>query len=246
MDELDEIKFNSMHFSQNLRLLRKRKKLSQTALAEALGLHRSTLAGYEQGVQPPFPTLIAIAEYFGYSLDALIRYNLSALGEFQLSELDRGMEVDISGRKLRMLTISTDPSGKENIEMVSQKAQAGYTTGYGDPDFIAELPKFQLPFLDQQKSYRCFQISGDSMLPIPEGAWVTASYVQDWKQVKAGKAYILVTKEDGVVFKLVYPKKDHPQNWLLVSTNRIYKPYEIELKNLVELWKFETYHSLDF
>ncbi|WP_262711312.1 XRE family transcriptional regulator [Luteibaculum oceani] len=229
-----------------MKLLRKRRGLTQTALAEHLELSRTTLIGYEKGVQPPFPTLIKISEYFKVSLDALIRYDLSALSEFQLSEIDRGMEVDITGRQLRLLTISTDKKGKENIEMVSQKAQAGYTAGYGDPEFIAELPKFNLPFLDQNKSYRCFQIAGDSMLPIPEGAWVTASYVQDWRTVVSGHAYILVTKEDGVVFKLVYPKKGDDKTWILVSTNRIYKPYEIKIEELRELWKFETYHSHDF
>lgn len=235
-----------MFFADNLKLLRKRRGLTQTSLAENLELSRTTLIGYEKGVQPPFPTLIKMAEYFKVSLDALIRYNLSALSEFQLSELDRGMDVDISGRQLRLLTITTDKKGKENIEMVSQKAQAGYTSGYGDPEFISELPKFNLPFLDQNKSYRCFQIAGDSMLPIPQGAWVTASYVQDWKTVVSGHAYILVTKEDGVVFKLVYPKKGQSDTWILVSTNRIYKPYEIKVEELRELWKFETYHSQEF
>ena len=235
-----------MYFAENLKLLRERKKLTQTALAQNLELSRTTLIGYEKGVQPTFPTLIKIAEYFKFSLDALIRYRLSSLSEFQFSELERGMDLDLSGRQLRLLTISADKTGKENIEMVSQKAQAGYTTGYGDPEFIAELPKFNLPFLDQNKTYRCFQIQGDSMLPIPEGAWITASYVQDWTALKSGKAYIIVTVDDGIVFKLWYPKKDDDKTWLLVSTNRNYKPYDISISQVLEIWSSVTYHSQDF
>lgn len=235
-----------MFFGENLQLLRKRKKLTQTALAQDLDLSRTTLVGYEKGVQPPFPTLIRISEYFKFSLDALIKYRLSTLSEFQFSELERGMGVDLTGRQLRLLTLTADKTGKENIEMVSQKAQAGYMAGYADPEFIAELPKFSLPFLDSSKSYRCFQIQGDSMLPIPDGAWVTASYVQDWTNIKAGTPCIIVTKDDGVVFKLMYPQKNNTQERLLVSSNRIYEPYAISLDSILEVWKFETYHSNEF
>ncbi len=161
-----------MFFSTNLKFLRERKQISQTDLARTLDLSRTTLIGYEKGVQPPFPKLIRMAEHFKISLDALIRYDLSKLSGFQLSEIDRGMDVDITGQKLRLLTVTTDNQGNENIEMVATKAQAGYANGYGDPEFVEKLPKFQLPFLPKNRTYRCFQIKGDSMLPIPENAWV--------------------------------------------------------------------------
>jgi hypothetical protein len=74
--------------------------------------------------------------------------------------------------------------------MVPEKAKAGYTTGYSDPEFISELPVFQFPLLSKNKKYRTFQISGDSMLPIPEGAWVTGEYVQDWSLIPSGTACI--------------------------------------------------------
>jgi phage repressor protein C with HTH and peptisase S24 domain len=144
-----------------------------------------------------------------------------------------------------LLTITVDSNGKENIEMVPLKAQAGYTTSYGDLDFITSLPRFKLPFLPENKTYRTFQIKGDSMLPIPENSWVTCSYVENWEHIKNGKACVVVTKNEGIVFKLVYLRLDGGV-LLLVSSNRNYNPYEIPVSQVLEIWQFETWNSFEF
>jgi transcriptional regulator with XRE-family HTH domain len=234
-----------MHFAENLKFLRLRRNKSQADLAVELEITRTTLSGYEKNVQPPFRNLIRISEYFNVSLDALIKYKLDVLSEFQLSKIEKGFDVDITGNKLRLLTITVDSNGKENIEMVPLKAQAGYTTSYGDLDFITSLPKFKLPFLPENKTYRTFQIKGDSMLPIPENSWVTCSYVENWEHIKNGKACVVVTKNEGIVFKLVYLRLDSGV-LLLVSSNRNYNPYEIPVSQVLEIWQFETWNSFEF
>ena len=233
-----------MYFAKNLKFLRKRRNKSQVNLAAELELTRTTLSGYEKSVQPPFRVLISLSEYFNVSLDAMIKYDMESLSEFQLSQIEKGFDVDVTGHKLRLLTISVDKEGKENIEMVPVKAQAGYTNSYGDMDFIAGLPKFRLPFLPEEKTYRTFQIQGDSMLPIKEGSWVTCSFVENWTHIKDGKACIVVTKDEGIVFKLVY-KRLEENKLLLVSSNRDYKPYETELAQVAEIWEFETVNSFE-
>ncbi|MFW6309645.1 MAG: XRE family transcriptional regulator [Prolixibacteraceae bacterium] len=233
-----------MHFAENIKFLRKRRKQSQTQLAEELGLTRTTFASYEKSVQPPFKTLVKISEYFNFSLDALIKYRLEKLTDFQLSQIEKDFDVDITGNKLRLLTISVDNKGKENIEMVPVKAQAGYTASYGDLDFIASLPKFQLPFLPENKTYRSFQIRGDSMLPVTEDSWVTCSYIENWKQLKDGTACIVVTKDEGIIFKLVYNRLSE-RKLVLVSTNRNYPPYEIPVMQVLEIWQFATWNSFE-
>ncbi len=235
----------NMHFAENLKFLRKRRNKSQVNLAAELEIARTTLSGYEKNVQPPFKTLIEISDYFNISLDAFIKYKLDALSEFQLSQIEKGFDVDVTGSRLRLLTISVDSEGKENIEMVPVKAQAGYTNSYGDLDFIASLPKFKLPFLPDNKTYRTFQIKGDSMLLILEGSWVTCSYVENWEHIKDGKACIVVTKDEGIVFKLVYNRLNE-NKFLLVSSNRNYSPYEIPVSQVSEIWQFETYNSFNF
>lgn len=233
-----------MHFAENIKFLRLRRNKSQTDLAAELEITRTTLSGYEKNVQPPFRTLIKISEYFNVSLDALIKYKLDVLSAFQLSQIEKGFDVDVTGNKLRLLTITVDSKGKENIELVPVKAQAGYTNSYGDLEFITSLPKFRLPFLPENKTYRTFQIKGDSMLPIPENSWVTCSYVENWEFIKNGKACIVVTKNEGIVFKLVYNRLNNGV-FLLVSSNRNYNPYEIEVSQVLEIWQFETWNSFE-
>ncbi|WP_167618886.1 XRE family transcriptional regulator [Maribellus sediminis] len=233
-----------MYFADNLKFLRQRRQKSQMDLAAELGLTRTTLSGYEKNVQPPFKVLIRISEYFNISLDALIKYRLEVLSEFQLSQIEKGFDVDVTGNKLRLLTISVDSEGDENIEMVPVKAQAGYTSSYGDLDFIASLPRFKLPFLPKNRTYRSFQIKGDSMLPIKEGSWVTCSFAEDWTTIKDGKACIVVTKDEGIVFKLIYKYLDEG-NFLLVSTNRDYSPYKLPVSQILEIWLFETVNTFE-
>lgn len=234
-----------MFFARNIKLLRTKKGLSQQDLADNLEITRSKLNSYERGVQPPFEIQIDIADYFNVTLDGLVRHDLSKLTHFKLSQILKGSEADISGRRLRLLTVSVDANEDENIEIVSMKAQAGYTGGYGDPEFIGTLPKFKLPFLPKNKTYRSFQIKGDSMPPVSEGSWVTASYLQDWADIKDGENYIVVTKDEGIVFKRLYNKIKDEQSITLVSTNSSYAPYTLPITQILEIWKFETWNGFE-
>lgn len=234
-----------MYFDQNIKLLRTKKGLSQQDLADSLSITRSKLNSYERGVQPPFHIQIDIADYFNVTLDGLVRHDLSKLTHFKLTQILKGSEADISGRKLRLLTVSVDVNQEENIEVVSMKAQAGYTGGYADPEFIEGLPKFKLPFLPKGKTYRSFQIKGDSMPPVSEGSWVTASYLQDWNDVKDGENYIVVTQDEGIVFKRLYNKLKAEQGFTLVSTNSAYAPYSLKADQILEIWKFETWNGFE-
>jgi len=80
------------------------------------------------------------------------------------------------------------------------------------------------------------------MLPVPENSWVTCSYVNEWEKIRDGNAYVVVTKSEGIVFKLVY-KKLYKSELQLVSTNRNYAPYNVHVSQVVELWQFETLNS---
>ena len=233
-----------MNFANNLQLLRKRKKISQADLAEEIGIKRSSLSGYELGnSEPNFETLLRFSTFFKISIDKLLKTDLARLSELYLNQLEQGVDIDVTGGKLRVLATTVDRENEENIELVHVKAKAGYTAGYGDPDFIKVLPTFQLPFLDRNKKFRSFQISGDSMPPVSDKSWVTGEFVQNWKTIKDGYPYIVVTENEGVVFKVLYQQFDKNQSLLLCSTNPIYKPYEINVNEVLEIWKFVNYIS---
>jgi transcriptional regulator with XRE-family HTH domain len=233
-----------MYFASNIKFLRRRRGRTQDDVASALQMKRSTLSGYENGVaQPGIEALVAFSGYFNISLDTMLKVDLTRLSESQLGELERGYDAYIRGSNLRVLTTTIAPDNRENIELVNEKAKAGYTTGYADPEFIGDLPLFNLPFLSRDRKYRTFQLRGDSMLPIPDKSWVTGEYLQDWRGIKSGKAYIILTVSDGIVFKVVENNIEKSGRLTLYSLNPLYEPYEVHVNDVREIWKFVNYIS---
>jgi transcriptional regulator with XRE-family HTH domain len=231
-------------FKDNIKLLRKRKGRTQDEAASALEMKRSTLSGYENGVaQPNLNALMRFSEYYGVAIDTLVKMDLASLSESQLSQLEHGYDIYVKGSNLRVLATTVDQDNEENIELVNEKAKAGYATGFADPDYIKVLPTFKLPFLSKQKKYRTFQVSGDSMLPIPDGSYVTGEFVQDWNYIRNHHAYIVLTKEDGIVFKVLESKIKESGKIKLYSLNPLYLPYELPVTEIREIWKFVNYIS---
>ncbi|SIN67564.1 LexA family transcriptional regulator [Algoriphagus halophilus] len=226
-----------MTLNANIKFLRKKKSLTQEMLASALGISRSKLAGYELNVNPPLETLVKLSDHLGVSVDILLREDLTSYSEYKLREL---LETDqfLRGRKLRVLATTVDEQGRELIEVVSQRAKASYLAGFADPEYIAELPRFALPFLPMDKKHRVFQVDGDSMLPIPDGAWIVCEYVDDWLSIKNGERYVVVTEQDGVTFKLAYNRIQKEKKLLLCSANPIYPPFEVEIEQVREIWRY--------
>lgn len=56
--------------------LRKEKNISQSKLAEEINLSNGAIGNYEQGLrEPDISTLIALADYFGVSIDYLVEHS---------------------------------------------------------------------------------------------------------------------------------------------------------------------------
>jgi transcriptional regulator with XRE-family HTH domain len=234
-----------MHFNTNIKLMRQRRNRTQDVVAGDLGVSRSTLNSYENGSirNPTLDALMLFSKYYKVSIDTLVKVDMGKLSQFQLSELERGHDVYVTGSRLRVLATTVDSHNKENIELVPLKAKAGYRNGYADPDFVKSLPVFQLPILFKERKYRMFQISGDSMLPVPDKSWVIGEYLENWYDIRDGQPYVLLTQDDGIVFKLAYNQLKKKRNLLLKSLNPNYDPYEVNVNEVKEVWKFCNYLS---
>lgn len=58
----------------NLKSLRERKKLTQTAVWMKTGIEQSLLSKYENGVRvPPTDTLIILADFYNVSIDYILK-----------------------------------------------------------------------------------------------------------------------------------------------------------------------------
>lgn len=225
--------------NRNLRFLRQKEKLTQREFSERLGLKQATLGAYEEGrATPPLTCLTEVSRIFKVSLDNLISADIAALPEKSWR---------ISGKPRReVLAITVDAHDRENVELVTQKASAGYMSGFQDPEFVKELPKISMPVLPRNRTYRAFEIQGDSMLPIQPGSIIFAEYVERLDAIKNGKLYVLVTRNDGIVFKRVFNFAGEEHKLLLVSDNRLYEPYGVDVADILEVWAAKAFFSNQF
>ncbi len=217
--------------AQNLNYLRKKNKLSQQGLAEVLQLPRTTLGDYERGkTEPNLAMLLKLADYFKVKVDELIRSDLS----------HQDLEI-LRNKDLRVLAISVDQENRGNIELVDTKAEAGYLQSFSDPEYIRDLPKIAFPSIPDG-TYRGFEIRGDSMLPVEPGSIVICSYVENLSEIKDGRTYIVVSKDEGVVYKRL--RNISARNTLfLQSDNETYLPYELGYQNVAEVWQYYAHLS---
>jgi len=220
-----------MWLSKNIKSLRKSKGFTQADLANKLGVNRSVIGAYEEGrAEPKLALLQDICRYFNVSIDDILAKNVSG------SDMNKA----ISGDHLRVLPILVDKQTEEELtSLVPVRASAGYAQGYGDIDFIDELPHFSMPFLELagKKSYRVFQIQGESMLPVQSGSYIICEYVQDWTAIKDSKCYVVVTREEGVVYKRLENHIEEKKEIKLISDNSEYEPYYLNINQVSEVWR---------
>jgi transcriptional regulator with XRE-family HTH domain len=225
-------------FAQNLIFLRNtlENKVSQQRLADELGLKKSTLAAYESGrAEPRYEELVRLSRFFGVTVDELLSKDLTQAAR-QLRDQS----------SLRVLVTTVDSQDHENIEFVPVRAMGGYAEGYGDVDFISDLPIFQVPFLPTDRKYRAFPYEGDSMPPLRDGAVVFGEYIDQWSAVKNGTICLVVTKDEGVVLKKVFNYLEEKQVLVLKSLNERYAPYPVRQDDIQELWRFAGYFEKEF
>ncbi|WP_426061973.1 helix-turn-helix domain-containing protein [Hymenobacter sp. B1770] len=246
----------------NLKFCRRELALTQAQMADKLGIKRSLVGAYEEGrAEPRLATLVNMARLFGITLDQLVttdfskRKNAKAIGAMRAQEpAAAGTDTDDdtdppttpAGGKLRILALTVDKDQNENIELVPQKAAAGYLNGYADPEYLEVLPKFRLPMLSQTGTYRAFEIAGDSMLPIASGTVIVGRYVEDWATIKDGTPCIVVSSKEGIVFKRVFNKLRSGAMFVLHSDNPSFSPYDINVDDVVEIWEAKSYISSTF
>lgn len=200
--------------------------MSQEQMADEIGIKKSRLGSYEEGRSaPPIELLIRFSDYFHLPVDVLIRHDLGKATSTSFIEV---------GNQRILFPVVVDGDNNDTIEVVTRKAQAGYTSGYADPEYIEQLPIMKLPFMPIGK-HRAFPIMGDSMLPVKPGSFVVGKFIESIEELKDGRTYVIVTNTEGIVYKRVQRKE---KCLLLISDNKTYRPYELPLSEVLEIWEF--------
>lgn len=207
---------------KNLKYLRKLRGLTQEEFAGKLKIKRSLLGAYEEErADPRIDVLELVSETFKLTLDELL-----------LKDLSDTRGIYLTKRRAQKL----GSSGSNEIQFVPVKAAAGYLAGYGDPEFIDELNTFTLPML-AAGSYRAFEIVGDSMMPTPSGSVIVGEKVEDLDEVKNNNTYIVVSRNEGIVYKRMMKNTRAKNKYTLISDNPAYQPYNIDAEDVIEVWK---------
>ena len=84
------------------------------------------------------------------------------------------------------------------------------------------------------------------MLPLSSGSVVIVKSLESVRELKSGKTYVLVTRDEGVVYKRVFNYIDDKGKLYLVSDNKSFSAYEIEPDNVEEIWEAIAYISIHF
>ena len=81
------------------------------------------------------------------------------------------------------------------------------------------------------------------MRPLASGSIVVAEYVENWNDIKAAQTYVIVSKDEGVVYKRVAYKFKEDKGLKLLSDNKSYDPYWVEAGDIMEVWRAKAYIS---
>ena len=208
----------------NLKYLRKLRGWTQEEFANKLNIKRSLIGAYEEErADPRLDVLEIVADMFKLSLDELLLQDVS-------NTASAGSSYLMKRRQQKMMSAE-----RNVIHFVPVKAAAGYLTSYADSEFIDELNTFTLPMLSGGH-YRAFEIIGDSMLPTPSGSIIVGEKVESLDDVKNNLAYIVVSRNEGIVYKRIVKNNRSKNKVSLVSDNPTYQPYQVNSEDIVELW----------
>lgn len=219
-------------FIECLDLLKERNHVpSDRKFALALDFYPQSLNEIRKGKRNVTIELVNKAvEVFDFNADYLFSGRGSCFSE----------EVDIINENSQVLTVVLDKDQKEQIVHVPIAAQAGYGGHLHNPVFFEQLTSFSLPGQQfQSRTQRCFDVSGDSMEPvISSGDKIICSFMEpeNWvTNVRTGMVYIVVTKEEILVKRLVNNLREEAQI-ICQSDNPIYDDRVIDATDVLELW----------
>jgi len=109
-------------FKLNIRYIRGLKQLTQEELSEELGVRRTTIVNWEQGLSyPKMELLFQVKEYFEVSLDDLLLSNMEV--EAQLAK-EKSVDIDDKTKTEEQISVSdkldssTELLMKANIKLI--------------------------------------------------------------------------------------------------------------------------------
>lgn len=247
-------------FSSNLTAFRKEKGLNQEELADLMGISRATVSDYERKrSEPDLSTLLKFAEFFGTSVDQLLRDTGSASKNYShnYKENERFFKVEEPFFVLGKPSDNALKSSTGKIPVVPTTLFASYHLDSLQPEFVEKLPTLSLPFLSNG-NYRAFEIADAGMtsengIGFYPGDIVVCEYTTP-QAIIDGHVYVLVTESastNNLVVKRCLNRLDQVDAKIWCQSDNkdaAYATFALTLQQIKEVWRFKwkiTAHAPD-
>ncbi len=226
----------------NLRRLRKELKLTQEEMADSLGIKRSTYARYEKDITAPPEVLQTWHEVHKTPFSEFSKVVPREYSTFsKLSDRPGGMV-----HEPNVVFVRENDMLMMEVPLVSQYAYAGYLAGYGDQEFIDELPR--IPWIvdrEHKGNYLSFEVRNDSMYDgsfnsyaegdrilgreILRHHWQNKLHIEKWD-------FIIVHKRDGILLKKIAEHDTENGRLRLHSLNPMYEDIWVNTDDLAQIF----------
>ena len=247
--------FHMSFIGKNIKKIRTVKKLSQAQFAELFNLARPSVGAYEEGrTEPKIDTIIAMANYFGLSIDALLRkeltvnelYSLDILkGEFDPTQMPPALGKSQKKDTSQPSPVNTTQPLELGIPLVSRELGLEYIVNLGNKDFISKLPRVSLPH-EPKNNQRAFVHSGQEMYHNESGLrqgdilLCTPESKEKLPSLKTGNVFVVVTPRRIVTRRLAAATKDSIE---LKADNPAFDNSTVGAEEILEIWEANGYWS---
>lgn len=133
----------------------------------------------------------------------------------------------------------THKSFEIRIPYVKRTQIKDYLANYTKTEYIKTLATFSMPFVNSEKS-RAFEMGSDFPL---QNSIVIGNAIDHWTNILDGKFYILITPQQGVIYRRVYNQIKVKGTLLLSSDDSSIPSFEISLKSIAEIWEVSAFMS---
>ncbi|AFU70507.1 SOS-response transcrptional repressor LexA [Psychroflexus torquis ATCC 700755] len=204
--------------NKEVKEVRKALKMTQTEFAEKVGVSKITIISYEKG--------------------GVIPKSKSKILENMHKE---AFENDTSKASLK------DYELIKLVPLVASRVQAGFLSGWGDDEYIGELPKIPWEVEKEFKgNYFCFEVEGDSMnnsnpseaildkdillcREIQKHHWKNKLHINSWD-------FVIAHKDRGIVVKRITDQNVEYGKLALHSLNNLYEDYTVNIEDVIALF----------
>lgn len=158
----------------------------------------------------------------------------------------REAEVSYQASNTKLVLVTVNNKGKENIVLVHAESEKDYLSAFSDPSYIGKLPSFTIPIL-QNGFLRAFEVKDYSMLS-EEGKGlcpsdiVIADHVKNPGDIKDSQVYVIVSKAHGIIIKRCLNRIREENVVICISDNTHggYSPIRLSSNQIEEVWEFKA------